>query len=70
MGCGGGLVGGLAPLLWREFSKFRGASWNLERKLFFFSLEIDRPMLIRTVVTFGGFRVERKVSLEEVKKKV
>lgn len=70
MGCGGGLVGGLAPLLWREFSKFRGASWNLKRKLFLFSLEIDRPMLIRTVVTFGGFRVERKVSLEEVKKKV
>lgn len=61
MGCGGGLVGGLAPLLWREFSKFRGArNWNLERKLFLFSLEIDRPMLIRTVVTFGGVDLEWK----------
>lgn len=60
MECGGGLVGGLAPLLWREFSKFRGASWNLERKLFLFSLEIDRPMLIRTVVTFGGVDLEWK----------
>lgn len=57
MGCGGGLVGGLALVA----GIFEISRCKLEfGKLFLFSLEIDRPMLIRIVVTFGRVDLEWK----------